>query len=176
MKVTRQRVLIVLLLGCIATWLVLHRLERSYSHKGKNYSLIEEGLYMGGDVDEPPPGTAAVLNLCEREDPYQCEVHVWESIHDGSPAPSIDWLRQQVKFIDRQRQADLTTYIHCRNGVSRSGMVVTAYIMYENHWSRNRALAFVRSKRPIARPNPAFMKRLIDWERVVTEPAAAGGK
>ncbi len=43
-------------------------------------------------------------------------------------------------------------------------MVVTAYEMYKNHWTRDEALAFVRSKRPEVRPNPAFMRRLHEWE------------
>jgi hypothetical protein len=42
-----------------------------------NYTLIEKGLYLGGDVPKPPPRTKAVLNLCEKKDPYQCETHVW---------------------------------------------------------------------------------------------------
>jgi protein-tyrosine phosphatase len=101
---------------------------------------------------------------------------VWDPIRDGIPAPGIDWLRRQVEFIDGQRKAGLTAYVHCRNGVSRSGLVVTAYVMYENHWTLDRALAFVRSKRPIARPNRAFMKRLSEWERVLLDPTLAKGK
>jgi hypothetical protein len=40
-----------------------------------NYSRIEDGLYLGGRVPEPPRGTRAVLNLCENEDVYRAEVH-----------------------------------------------------------------------------------------------------
>jgi hypothetical protein len=68
MKFPRRRRLGVLLLGCLVAWLVLWWLERSYE-PGPNYALIEEGLYMGGKVAAPPPGTRAVLNLCEDEDP-----------------------------------------------------------------------------------------------------------
>ena len=176
MKRTRRIVLVVLLLGSIGTWLGLLRLERSYRQEGENYSLIEEGLYMGGDVEEPPPGTGAVLNLCEMEDPYRGDIHIWEPIPDRPPAPSLKWLRKKVQFIDRQRKEGVTTYVHCRNGVSRSGLVVTAYIMFENGWTRDRALGYVRSKRPIARPNRAFMKRLKDWEKVVKEQPGGKGK
>ena len=44
-------------------------------------------------------------------------------------------------------------------------MVVTAYLMFEHGWSRDEALKFVRSKRALIRPNPAFMERLLEWER-----------
>src|SRR6516225_4577832 len=98
--------------------------EISLSGEGPNYTLIRDKLYMGGYVKAPPPGTKAVLNLCRLADPYKVETQVWEKIKDTTPAPSIDWLRKQVKFIDEQRQVGKTVYVHCRNGVSRSGMVV----------------------------------------------------
>ncbi len=53
-------------------------------------------------------------------------------------------------------------------------MVVTAYEMYKNHWTRAKALAFIRSKRPQVRPNPAFLERLDEWERVLQREAADG--
>ena len=133
----------------------------------ENYSLIEEGLYMGGDVQRRPPGVRAILNLCEKPDPYRAEVVLWEPIRDAEPAPDINWLRRMVDFIDAQRRAGVPTYVHCCNGVSRSGMVVTAYEMAKNHWGRDEALTFVRSRRPGVRPNPAFMDRLAEWERVL---------
>jgi hypothetical protein len=139
--------------------------ELSFTGERPNYSQIRDGLYMGGYVKTPPPGTKAVLNLCRLADPYKVETHVWDKIKDTTPAPSIDWLKKQVKFIDEQRQVGKTVYVHCRNGVSRSGMVVVAYVMYKDKLSRDKALAQVRTKRPIARPNPAFMARLLEWER-----------
>jgi protein-tyrosine phosphatase len=154
--------LVFLGLGCL-----LLIVEVSLTGEGPNYSLIRDGLYQGGYVKTPPPKTKAVLNLCRVADPYKVEAHVWEPIKDTTPAPSITWLKKQVKFIDEQRQAGKTVYVHCRNGVSRSGMVVVAYVMYKDKLPRDKALALVRTKRPITRPNPAFMERLLEWERVL---------
>jgi Dual specificity phosphatase, catalytic domain len=125
-----------------------------------NYSLVEEGIYLGGYVTDPPRDATAVLNLCETEDPYQATAHRWEPIRDAEPVPSLDWLRKQVGFIAAQRGAGRVVFVHCRNGVSRGGMVVTAYLMAKHGWSRDDALAFVRSRREIVRPNPAFMRLL----------------
>src|SRR5262245_16877349 len=75
------------------------------------FSLIEEGLYMGGYVEKPPPGTEAVLNLCKNADDYRCEFHVHKPIADAAPAPKIDWLREQVAWIDAQRRAGRITYV-----------------------------------------------------------------
>ena len=135
----------------------------------ENYSRIEERLYLGGFVASPPSGTRAVINLCETEDPYHCDFHLWEPIADSDPAPGLDWLWRMVDVLDARQQEGVTTYVHCRNGVSRSGMLVVAYEMRENHWTRDEALALVRSKRPITRPNSAFMRRLLEWERVIME-------
>src|SRR5262249_46553406 len=146
-------------------WLYLRWLEQSY--QPPNYNLIEEGLYLGGHVPAPPAGTDAVLNLCEISDPYQCDPHRSEPITDGEPVPDLKWLQEMVQYIDAERQAGKAVYVHCRNGVSRSGMVVTAYLMSKHHWGRDQALAFVRSKRPITRPNESFMALLLQWEKSV---------
>jgi hypothetical protein len=137
------------------------------TYEEPNYTRIDDGLYQGGFVDSPPWRTHAVLNLCETPDPYTREVHVWEPIPDATPVPSIAWLRERVEWIDAQRRGGNRVFVHCRNGVSRSGMVVVAYLMFKNRWSREEALAFVREKRPVTRPNPAFMELLAEWEKVV---------
>lgn len=141
------------------------------SQQDANYSLIETGLYMGGSVAEPPPGTRAVINLCEKMDSYRRNVrsYMWVPIADGEPAPRLDWLREMVRIVHARRRGGNTVFVHCRAGVSRSGLVVTAYCMFENQWTRDQALAFVRSKRPVTRPNPAFMKLLGDWELVLAK-------
>jgi hypothetical protein len=138
-----------------------------WTAEAPNYSRIEDGLYVGGSVPRPPRGTRAVLNLCEIEDGYRVEVSAWEPIHDGEPAPKLDWLRQRVAWVDANRRAGRTTFIHCRNGASRSGLVVTAYLMWRDGLSRDEALDYVRARRPVVRPNPAFLRLLLDWEREV---------
>lgn len=162
----RARFLLITLFGALAV-VGLHLAGEYFTRPGPNYAQIEEGLFLGGSVPEPPPGTRAALNLCEKDDPYRVEVHEWRPIPDSAPAPSLDWLRRQVRFVAEQRRAGLPTYVHCRNGVSRSGLVVVGFLMAEHHWGRDQALAFVREKRPAARPNPAFMQLLLDWERAL---------
>jgi Dual specificity phosphatase, catalytic domain len=132
-----------------------------------NYSLIEEHLYMGGAVSQPPPGTLATLNLNQSNDSWRSEVYDWIPIPDASPAPTLDWLQQRVDFVSSNRASGRTTFVHCAAGKSRSGLVTVAYVMSEHHWSRNRALAFVRSRRPQTNPNSAFMDLLSKWEQLL---------
>jgi len=145
----------------------VHLAVDRFTRDPPNYSQIDEGLYLGGWVREPPSTARAVLNLCESEDPYHAEVHVWEPIRDAAPAPSLEWLRHQVEFVETQRTAGRVVYVHCHAGVSRSGMVTTAYLMKRDGRSRDETLDYLRTRRPQVRPNPAFMDLLIEWERAL---------
>jgi hypothetical protein len=140
-----------------------------------NYDQIEDDLYIGGGVDSPPWRTRAVLNLAEQPDAYTCEVVAHRPIPDGPPIPTLDWLREQVEWVAVQRREG-RVFVHCSQGVSRSGLVVTAYLMFEHGWSVDQALDLIRSKRPGVRPNPLFRALLSEWEKELRgRPAAATG-
>jgi hypothetical protein len=175
----RQWPVLVLATATIAV-LIVHlvvalysRDEPSQRYPTTNYSVIEDGLTMGGMLAEPPSGTQAVLNVGQAEDPYQAEVHRWRPIPDDpKKAPSLDWLREQVEFVDQQRRAGRPVFVHCQAGISRSGLVVAAYLMKRDGLTRDGALAVIRARRKIANPNPAFMQLLLEWQEVVKKPAA----
>jgi hypothetical protein len=170
---THRRPILLGILAAGALALVLFGLPR-LPREPENYSLIEDGLYMGGDVARPPRGTRAVLNVCEKPDPYRAEAHDWESIPDAEPPPDLDWLRQRVRWVAEQRRAGRPVFVHCAAGASRSGLVVVGYVMAEHGWSRDEALRFVRSKRPQTRPNPSFLRRLQEWECVLQDERGQG--
>ena len=163
---------VILLVVAVAIVLTIHilanhadRFTQEESYPSTNYSCIEDGLFLGGMLSEPPTGTRAVLNVCETKDPYLAEVHRWEPIPDLGPAPSIDWLNSQVQFIDHHRKAGLPVYIHCRAGVNRSVMVVAAYLMWRDGSSRDESLAVIRRKRPRAGPFDVYKEYLSEWEK-----------
>lgn len=157
-----------LLFTGLGAWLWLGQLEQSYQQPP--YSLIEDGLYLGSSVREPPPGTQAVVNLCGREDPYTVEARLWEPILEGGEQePDLPWLKRVVAFIAEQRAAGRITYIHCMNGVNRSAMVTIAYLMHERELSRDGALAYVRSKRPVIQPGTDLMRLLAEWEETLLQ-------
>ena len=134
------------------------------------YDLIEARLYLGEAVSEPPTGTGAVVNLCGIEDPYKVEARLWSPILEGGGTPTLEWLNKVVDFIDEQRQAGRTVYVHCMAGVNRSAAATAAYLMRENGWSREQALAFLRSKRPQVQPDPELVRLLDEWERSPARP------
>jgi protein-tyrosine phosphatase len=118
-------------------------------------------------VDRPPPGARAVVNLCGRPDTYPAEASLWEPVFEGGREPTLDWLRRVVGFIDEQRLAGRTTYVHCLSGMNRSGAAVTAYLMHEHGWGRDEALRFLQERRPEVQPNPILMRLLAEWEQAV---------
>jgi protein-tyrosine phosphatase len=122
---------------------------------------------MGGAVPQPPPGTVATLNLNQAEDSWRTDIYDYVPIPDAAPAPSLDWLQQRVQFVDSNRNAGKTTYVHCAGGKSRSGLVTVAYVMFQFGWPRDIALGFVRSRRPQTNPNPAFMDLLTQYEQLL---------
>ncbi len=156
-----------LLCGGVA-WAAL-ALWESYCQE-RPYDMIEARLYLGEAVSKPPPGTSAVVNLCNLEDPYTVEARLWRPVLEEGREPTLEWLREVVDFIDEQRQGGRTVYVHCLAGVDRSGAAMTAYLMREHGWSREHALAFVRSKRPQVRPNPELVRLLDEWERSPARP------
>jgi hypothetical protein len=165
MFLRRTAIAAILLIGLTA-WAWLRWLEHDVELQP--YSLIEDRLYVGGLVKSPPPGTNAVLNLCQQDDSYRTKSYRADPI-DGSEPPSIDWLKDVIKYIDDERRAGNTVYVHCFAGMNRSGMVATAYLMYEHGWSRDEALTFAQSKRPQIQPNLSMMRFLMEWERVLKE-------
>jgi hypothetical protein len=150
------------LLAGVAAWGTLTLVDRS--HREEPYSLIEDRLYLGRAVREPPPGITAVVNLCGHEDPYRAESCLWEPVFEGGKEPDLDWLRRVVEFIEKERRAGRTVFVHCLAGVNRSATATVAYLMREHSWDRDRALAFVRSKRPQVQPNPTMMELLAEFE------------
>ena len=127
-------------------------------------SKIEDGLFLGGFVETPPEGVKAVLNVCEAKNNYKADFSRFAPIRNSAPAPSLDWLRDQVAFVDDHRRADRPVYVHCAVGMSRSGMVVVAYLMQRDGPSRDDALKTVQRQREMVKPNPAFLDLLAAWE------------
>jgi protein-tyrosine phosphatase len=64
-----------------------------------------------------------------------------------------------MEFIHKFRQLT-NVYVHCYAGVSRSVTIVVAYLMNCCKWNLKTALAFVQTKRIVAKPNDGFIEQL----------------
>lgn len=57
--------------------------------------------------------------------------------------------------------------VHCKMGVSRSAATVAAYAMKQYGWTLEQALRHVQELRPIARPNPGFLRQLQTYQGIL---------
>jgi len=77
--------------------------------------------------------------------------------------PFMTWMPVCLSY----RKNNSKCLVHCKMGVSRSASTVIAYAMKEYGWSLEKAHSFVKQKRNIAQPNPAFMKQLAEYEGIL---------
>jgi protein-tyrosine phosphatase len=129
-----------------------------------SYNEIEDGVFVGGATGMPE--VHAYLNL-QAERPQvlmSAKCNLWMPIRDSSEQIiGNDFLGLSIGFIEQCRTFEWTILIGCAAGISRSGMVVMAYVMKEHGFSVEDAWDYVNAKRPIC-PNPGFIDALIGWE------------
>lgn len=53
------------------------------------------------------------------------------------------------------------------NPCSRSGATVAAFLMKENLWTMEKALAYTVERREIVNPNKGFMRQLVEYEGIL---------
>lgn len=73
---------------------------------------------------------------------------------------------QEDPFLHRTQGSRVL--VHCKMGVSRSAATVTAYAMKQYNWGLEQALRHVQELRPIARPNPGFLRQLHTYQGILT--------
>ena len=73
-------------------------------------------------------------------------------------------LEKALEFIGKAEASGGLCLVHCHEGKSRSVSVTLAYLMKQQKFSLAEALAYVKSKRPVARPNAGFLKQLLAFE------------
>ena len=76
----------------------------------------------------------------------------------------FDTLAVALRFIHGERLRGNHVLVHCMAGISRSGTVVTAYIMAVERLAFVAALARAQSRRCIIQPNEGFVAQLIEFE------------
>ena len=81
-------------------------------------------------------------------------------LSDEEEAPVCDFFPCATQFVREAQQQRTGVYIHCMASVSRSATIVVAIMMVLRKLPAEEALAFVKARRPIIRPNDGFAKQL----------------
>jgi len=123
--------------------LVLGRLPRSM----QDISVLEKKL-----------GVSAVVTMNEPWETFLSEADITgaglSSLVLPTPdynAPSLTALQEAVAFTRESISRGEVVFVHCNGGKGRSSVVVIAYLMQENGWTKEAAYSFVKSKRKIAK-------------------------
>ncbi|XP_031634632.1 dual specificity protein phosphatase 14 [Contarinia nasturtii] len=91
-------------------------------------------------------------------------VYLQVPVLDKSDINIAEYFDQVSDLIERTRQTNGKTMVHCIAGVSRSATLVLAYLMKYMNISLKDAYEFVRAARPQIRPNTSFVRQLIAYE------------
>ncbi|XP_059920441.1 dual specificity protein phosphatase 14 [Gadus macrocephalus] len=110
---------------------------------------------------------SCIINVSENKASHPCPgvdyVHI--PVADSPSTTLCDHFHRVADKIDLVCRSDGRTLVHCNAGVSRSATLCIAYLMKHHNNSLLEAHGWVRSSRPIIRPNVGFWKQLIDYEK-----------
>lgn len=128
-------------------------------------------LYLGGVLafyDKPFMRNmkAVVTVMDEPIDVSHSVRHMYIKANDDTHTTLAPVFEYAYKFIEENMQHRRPVFVHCRAGMSRSATIVLYYLMRKYHLSLMDALVYLKSRRPIVRPNNAFLEQLANAENV----------
>lgn len=89
-------------------------------------------------------------------------------LYDEAESDLLPHWNHTWRFIEEARKIGGKCLVHCKMGISRSSATVCAYLMKSKLWSREEALKYVQSCRPIADPNPGFRRQLEEYQGILS--------
>ena len=134
--------------------------------------LIDDGLWQGGrpePVNLTRAGVTAIVNLDSNDqdliEGIECQFML---PIDDAGFPGLAWLEMAVGVIESARRANHVVYVHCHEGISRSVMLVAAYLMKTRRWNVDTAMEWIAVRNEKLNPNRSFMNGLRDWQARLT--------
>ena len=85
-------------------------------------------------------------------------------INDTREVDISEYFEETYNFIHKCIMNNGVILVHCLEGISRSASIVISYLMKKNKISLDKALQFVKQKRPVVDPNSGFVKQLQSFE------------
>ncbi|XP_048216722.1 protein phosphatase Slingshot homolog 3 [Perognathus longimembris pacificus] len=111
-----------------------------------------------------------ILNMAREIDNFYPERFTYHNVRvwDEESAQLLPHWKETHSFIEEARARGTRVLVHCKMGVSRSAATVVAYAMKQYGWGLERALHHVQGLRPVARPNPGFLRQLHTYQGILT--------
>lgn len=89
-------------------------------------------------------------------------------VYDVEATDLLSHWADTFNFINHARKSGQAVFVHCKMGISRSASTVIAYAMKQYHWPLEVALAYVKERRSIIKPNEGFMKQLQTYSGILS--------
>ncbi|XP_027711862.1 protein phosphatase Slingshot homolog 3 [Vombatus ursinus] len=139
-------------------------------------SHIFPHLYLGSEwnaanLDELQRNRVShILNVAREIDNFYPELFTYHNVRlwDEETEELLPHWKETHRFIEAARAQGSRVLVHCKMGVSRSAATVMAYAMKQYNWGLDQALRHVQELRPIARPNPGFLRQLHTYQGILT--------
>ena len=126
--------------------------------------LVERGVtHIASILRDAPPW---LVHGRTSDPPPQFE-HLHIKVEDTRAADLSKHFEAVNTFLTCAKAAGGRAVVHCAFGKSRSVAVVAAYLVEREHFSLGEALERIRSRRPVACPNPSFLAQLIRLELAI---------
>ncbi|XP_072251899.1 protein phosphatase Slingshot homolog 3 [Leuresthes tenuis] len=138
-------------------------------------SKIFDYLYLGSEWNAAnfeelqKNNVGYILNVTREIDNFFPEAFAYMNIrvYDVEATDLLPYWTDTYNFINSARKSGQAVLVHCKMGVSRSASTVIAYAMKQQRWSLDVALAYVRDRRSIIKPNDGFMKQLQTYNGIL---------
>ncbi|KAJ8269386.1 hypothetical protein COCON_G00119930 [Conger conger] len=88
-------------------------------------------------------------------------------VYDVESTDLLSHWNTTYNFINEARLSGQAVLVHCKMGVSRSASTVLAYAMKQQQWPLDYALAHVKERRHVIKPNEGFMKQLHTYSGIL---------
>jgi protein tyrosine phosphatase (PTP) superfamily phosphohydrolase (DUF442 family) len=151
-----------------ALWAADHAVRIATGAPILRSSQIAPQLHVGGQYRQrgwrtlQGRGVTAVVNLRSEFDDQEKGIAPSRYLHipaaDDHP-PSLDQLRQGVRFIADEIGRGGSVYVHCGAGVGRAPLMAAAYFV-STGMTPDEAWENIRRPRPFIRPTPAQTEQL----------------
>ncbi|XP_059650015.1 dual specificity protein phosphatase 1-like [Cornus florida] len=136
---------------------------------------IEEGLFLGSLAAANNKRVLKCLNVthiltvASSMAPAHPDDFKYKTIEvlDREDIHIAQYFNECVEFIEEAKRTGGGVLVHCFVGRSRSVTIVVAYLMKKHGMSVSQALEHVKSRRPMASPNPGFMLQLQNFEKIL---------
>ncbi|XP_061755899.1 protein phosphatase Slingshot homolog 3 isoform X2 [Nerophis ophidion] len=138
-------------------------------------SKIFDYLYLGSEWNAAnfeelqKNNVGYILNVTREIDNFFPESFTYMNIrvYDVETTDLLPHWSDTYNFINTARKSGQSVLVHCKMGVSRSASTVIAYAMKQQRWPLDVALAYVRDRRAIIRPNEGFTKQLQTYNGIL---------